>query len=118
MKVIKSIFAMVTALAILCGGGCNLHRLTGAAIAETMNENEVYAMAQFETWLNSDLQKPLQVQYLKGNIFSADNEGNKVGVRVFSDGEPVTLAGTVSGNVIRADGATVAVEGVSSGNEA
>lgn len=117
MKVIKSILAMVTALAILCGGGCNLHRLTGAAIAETKME-EVEAMAQNETWLNHDLLEAVQVQYLDGNLFSQDNAGNLIGVLLTRDGVPYAGGGSVSANVIRADGTTVAVVGALSGNAA
>lgn len=75
-------------------------------------------MAQIETWFAQDLLRPVSVQYISGNFFSQDNQGNKVGVRVTSGGEPVTLGGTISANVIRADGGTVAVSGSSSGNEA
>ena len=74
-------------------------------------------MAQFETWLKNDLKKPLKVEYLKGNIFSQDNQGNLVGVEVFDNGEPAELTGTVSANVIRLDGATVAVSGTRDGNK-
>lgn len=75
-------------------------------------------MAQIETWFEQDLKKPVKVTFLDGNVFSADNDGNKVGVKVYSDGEPVTLTGTISGNVIRPDGTTVAVTGASEGNSA
>ena len=71
-----------------------------------------------ETWLNQDLQEAVHVRYLDGNVFSMDNNGNKVGVNVFSGGEPVTLSGSISANVIRSDGATVTVSGESSGNSA
>ena len=74
-------------------------------------------MAVIETWYNQDLQAPVQVQYLDGNIFSQDNLGNLIGVHVFDDGEPAVLSGTVSGNVIRADGGTVAVTGTLTGND-
>ena len=75
-------------------------------------------MAVIETWFNQDLQKPVKVQYLDGNVFSLDNSGNLVGVNVFNNGSPATLAGTVSGSVIRSDGATVAISsGTLSGNK-
>jgi hypothetical protein len=74
-------------------------------------------MARIETWFNQDLQQAVKVQYIDGNVFSADNQGNVVGVNVFDGGEPATLGGTVSANVIRADGATVAVTGTLSGNK-
>lgn len=68
-------------------------------------------MAQLETWIRQDLKKPLQVQYLNGTMFSQDNAANLVGVEVFDDGEPATLGGSVSANVVRSDGGTVAVSG-------
>lgn len=74
-------------------------------------------MALIETWYEQDLKQPVKVNYLDGNYFSQDNQGNLVGVRVFDDGEPATLSGSVSASVIRADGATVAVSGTLSGNE-
>lgn len=75
-------------------------------------------MAVIETWFNQDLQEPVKVHYLHGNVFSQDNQGNKIGVHVFNDGEPISLSGSVSASCIRADGATVAVEGTLSGNTA
>lgn len=75
-------------------------------------------MAVFETWLKSDLKKPLKVVQLTGNLFSADNEGNLIGVEVMDGGEAATVSGNVSGYVIRADGATVVVSGTLSDNKA
>ena len=75
-------------------------------------------MAMIETWYTQDLQHPVQVHHLHGNVFSQDNQGNLIGVNILDDGDPATLTGSVSGNVIRSDGATVAVIGVLSGNQA
>ena len=74
-------------------------------------------MAQIETWFNQDLKQAVRVHYIDGNVFSADNNGNIIGVNVFDDGEPATLGGTVSASIIRADGATVAATGTLSGNQ-
>ena len=60
-------------------------------------------MALIESWVKCELSRAVQVQYLQGNLFSADNQGNLVGVRVFENGEPASLSGSVSANVIRAD---------------
>ena len=73
-------------------------------------------MALIETWYNQDLQSPVVVHHLHGNVFSQDNQGNLVGVNVFDGGAPATLSGTVTAYVIRADGATVPVNGVLSDN--
>lgn len=72
----------------------------------------------FETWLKSDLKKAVVVQKITGNLFSADNEGNLIGVEVLDNGQPATLSGNVSGYVIRGDGATVVVEGTLTDNKA
>lgn len=73
-------------------------------------------MAMIETWFSQDLNEPVQVHQLDGNVFSQDNQGNLVGVNVFDGDEPATLSGSVSASVIRSDGSTVAVAGVLSGN--
>lgn len=75
-------------------------------------------MAQFETWLEADLKGPQRVEVLKGNIFTQDNLGNKIGVIVTDNGEAATLSGTVTGHIIRPDGNTVTVNGSLSGNRA
>ena len=75
-------------------------------------------MAVFETWLKTDLQKPLNVVQLTGNLFSADNGGNLIGVEVFDNGSPASLSGTVTGYVIRSDSATVTIEGTLNNNKA
>lgn len=75
-------------------------------------------MAVFETWLKSDLKKPVTVQKLSGNLFSADNGGNLIGVEVMNNGSPATLTGGVTGYIIRDDNSTVTVTGTLSGNKA
>ena len=74
-------------------------------------------MAQCESWFKQDLKKPIKVQMLNGNLFSQDNQGNLIGVEVFDNGEPASLAGTVSANIIRGDGGTVAATGTLDGNK-
>ena len=75
-------------------------------------------MAVIETWLEQDLQAPVKVRYLDGSLFSNNGNGNRIGVRVYNNGEPVTLSGTVSGYVVVADGSTVPCTGTRSGNQA
>ena len=75
-------------------------------------------MAQNETWLNHDMMGAVHVQYLDGNVFSQDNAGNLIGVYLTKGGTAYSGGGTVAANVIRADGATVAVSGALSGNAA
>ena len=73
-------------------------------------------MALIETWYEQDLKQPVGVHYIDGNVFSQDNNGNLIGVRVYDEGETATLSGTVSASIIRADGVTVAAVGSLSGN--
>ena len=40
----------------------------------------------FRTWLKSDLKNPVVVKEMTGNLFSADNEGNLIGVEVTDNG--------------------------------
>ena len=75
-------------------------------------------MAQNETWLKHDLLEAVKVQYLDGNLFSMDNAGNLIGVTLTRDGEDYSGGGSVSANVIRSDGGTVAVSGALSGKTA
>ena len=75
-------------------------------------------MAQIETWLNQEMMQAVKVRYLDGNLFSMDNAGNLIGVTLTKNGTDYSGGGTVSANVIRADGGTVAVSGALSGNVA
>lgn len=75
-------------------------------------------MAVIETWFNQDLQKPVKTQYIDGSLFSNNGNGNRIGVVVTDNGEPVTISGTVSGYVVVSDGSTVPCTGAKSGNRA
>lgn len=75
-------------------------------------------MARIETWFDQDLNNTVKVRYIDGNLFSQDNAGNLIGVRLSRNGTPYSGGGTVSANVIRPDGTTVAVPGTLSGNAA
>ena len=75
-------------------------------------------MAVIETWFEQDLQKPVKVRYIDGNLFSHNGNGNRIGVIVTNNGDPVTLTGTVSGYAVLADGTTVPCTGSISGNKA
>ena len=75
-------------------------------------------MAKVECWFKQDLKKPVKVQTLNGSVFTLDNVGSLIGVEVYSDGEAVTLTGTVNGYVILPDETTVSVAGTRSENKA
>lgn len=75
-------------------------------------------MANFEQWINQDLQAPVQAVYSQSLAFSADNDSILVGVHVTDGGEPATLSGNVVAHVIRsADGGTVSFGGTLSGSD-
>lgn len=71
-----------------------------------------------EIWLKTDLKRPITVQPLRGLLFSADNQGDKVGFDVYDNGSPVTLSGVITGYIIKANGETVVVSGSFEGNKA
>ena len=75
-------------------------------------------MAIFETWLKSDIKNMVSVTKLTGNMFSADNNGNLIGVEVMNNGEPAELDGVVTGYVIRPDGGTLIISGTLEENRA
>ena len=68
-------------------------------------------MAVINTNLVCDLQKAVKVEYIDGVLFSQDNQANQINVTVLDGGEPATISGTVSANIIRSDGGTVAATG-------
>ena len=75
-------------------------------------------MATITSDFRCDLNEPVKVRYLGGNMFSLDNGGNTLNVYCYIGDEPAELGGSVTANVIRADGSTVAVSGAISGNKA
>jgi hypothetical protein len=74
--------------------------------------------ATHEIWLKTDLKRPITVQTLHGLLFSADNQGDKVGFEVYDNGNPVTLSGVITGYIIKANNETVVVSGSFDGNRA
>ena len=72
----------------------------------------------FEYWIQTDLTKLPTVKTLGGQVFTADSGANKIGAEVTDNGEPVTLTGTVSANIVKPDGGTISVSGDKSGNRA
>lgn len=75
-------------------------------------------MAQIETWLRTDQKHVVQVQELDGNLFTADNMANRIGVILTDNGSPVTITGGITAYMIRADEATLIMNGASEGNRA
>lgn len=75
-------------------------------------------MAQYEHWINTDLDKLPSIVNLGGYTFTGDALSVKIGAVVTQGGEAVTLTGDVAGYVIRPDGVTVVIEGDKSSNRA
>lgn len=75
-------------------------------------------MTQIETWLKTDLQQVVRVQTLDGNLFTADNGANRIGVIVTKGGKPVDVTGNIWGYLIMPDEGTLVIEGDSSENKA
>lgn len=74
-------------------------------------------MAVIEKWYDQDLTKTVSTRML-GNLYYEDANSLKIGVRVFNNGEPVTLSGSINGYCVLADGTTVPIAGTRSGNTA
>lgn len=73
-------------------------------------------MTIFDIWLDTDLQKPLQVALLPGVFFAGDDQANRINVRVTSGGEAAPLSGTVTAYAIRNDESTLILTGALSGS--
>ncbi len=74
---------------------------------------------QFEYWLDCHLDKLQQLRETQGCVFTQDAMANKVGVRVYNNGQAVSLSsGSVKGYIILANETTVVVSGTRSGNTA
>ena len=65
----------------------------------------------YETILRSDLTEGVKVVKLNGNMFTGDDNANKITVIVTDNGEQASLSGAVKGYVIRPDNKTVLVNG-------
>lgn len=74
-------------------------------------------MAQFEQWFSQDLTEKIEIRHCESVMFSGDDKGVVVGVHLFNGGAAYSGGGTVSGKVIRSDGAEVALTGTISGND-
>ena len=58
-------------------------------------------MAVIEKWFAQDLQKLVQVRHVDGSLFSHNGNGNRIGVELYNNGEPLSsISGTVSGDVV------------------
>lgn len=75
-------------------------------------------MSRVETWVYQDLNEAVKINHICGVVFSADNEGNLVGVRVYKNGAPVELSGSCIGYCTLANGMTVPVSGTVVSNKA
>jgi len=75
-------------------------------------------MAQFKQWFEQDFTEKIEIRHCESIMFTGDDQGAVVGVRLYDDGTPYSGGGTVSGAVKRSDGGLVALTGTLSGNAA
>jgi len=75
-------------------------------------------MAQFKQWFTQDLTESIVVRHCESVMFTGDDNGAVVGVRLYDNGEAYSGGGTVSGAVKRYDGGLVPLTGTLSGNAA
>ena len=75
-------------------------------------------MAQFKQWFTQDLTESIVVRHCESVMFTGDDNGAVVGVRLFDGGPAYSSGGTVSGAVKRSDGGLVPLTGTLSGNAA
>ena len=71
-----------------------------------------------EYWTESDLSRLPIVNTIPGLLFYEDNQANKLGVKVYDNGEPVSLSGTIKAWIKRSNKTTIQVNGGKSGNQA
>jgi len=75
-------------------------------------------MAQFKQWFTQDLTESIVVRHCESVMFTGDDKGAVVGVRLYDNGAAYSGGGTVTGAVKRLDGGLVALTGTLSGNAA
>lgn len=75
-------------------------------------------MAQFEQWFAQDFRKPIFIRHCESVMFTGDDKGAIVGVRLYNNETPYSGGGTVTGAVKRSDGGLVPLTGTLSGNAA
>ena len=75
-------------------------------------------MAQFKQWFEQDFTDDIVVRHCESVMFTGDDKGAVVGVRLYDNGTPYSGGGGVAGAVKRSDGGLVALTGTISGNAA
>lgn len=72
----------------------------------------------FETWIDTDLQKPVTPTQLYGVFFQGDAAANLLGVNVYSGGEPFALGGSCKVYIYKANGSEWRLDGTFTDNKA
>lgn len=67
---------------------------------------------------DQDMAKEVQLRNISGSLYENDNRGLRLTVRVFRNGVPETLAGSITAHVVRSNGTLATVGGSRSGNTA
>lgn len=72
----------------------------------------------FTKSFTQDIQQEIKARHCGGLMFTGDALSDTISVALYDNGVPASVSGTVVCNVIRADGATIPITGVMSGNVA
>lgn len=75
-------------------------------------------MAQFKQWFEQDFTDKIEIRHCESVMFTGDDKGAVVGVRLYDNGVAYSSGGTVMGYVKRIDGGVVVISGTLSGNAA
>lgn len=75
-------------------------------------------MAQFKQWFEQDFTDKIEIHHCESVMFTGDDKGALVGVRLYDNGVAYSGGGAVTGAVKRLDGGRVVLTGTLSGNAA
>lgn len=75
-------------------------------------------MAQFQQWFEQDFTHKIEIRHCESVMFTGDDKGAVVGVRLYDNGAAYSGGGAVTGAVVRSDGGRVVLTGTLSGNAA
>ena len=73
---------------------------------------------QFKQWFQQDFLEKIEIRHCESIMFTGDNAGALIGVRLFTGGVAYSGGGSVTGGIKRIDGGKVTVTGTLSGNTA
>lgn len=69
-----------------------------------------------QVYFEQDMTRQVHVRAMNGSLYEGDNEGLQVGVKIYRNGQPENLTGTILCETIRDDGAMILTDGAISEN--